>query len=172
MFVFYKVVKIVWSSLFCRNHAVRVLQGHGVQREYDGRLHVPLGRGSQGDLWPPGGDACRYVWCLFNTSHWQCCRESLYITSVIYFTSSPKTDARFCLLNIKLMFWRHIYRVCPQTVVIRPILARVSPPFMSVQEGSSVSATLRGRAASASWEREYIFVSTRGRHFPDDRNTS
>lgn len=33
--------------------------------------------------------------------------ESLYISSVIYFmrTSSLKTDARFCLLNIKPMFY-------------------------------------------------------------------
>lgn len=32
---------------------------------------------------------------------------SLYISSVIYFmrTSSPNSDARFCLLNIKPMFY-------------------------------------------------------------------
>lgn len=37
---------------------------------------------------------------------------------------------------------------------------------MSVQEGWSVWATLRGRAASASLEREYCFsLATRGRHY-------
>lgn len=55
---------LLWSycilcvCIFCRDYFVRVLQGHGVQREHDGWLHLPLGRGSQGDFRPSGWDAC------------------------------------------------------------------------------------------------------------------
>ncbi|XP_074385597.1 V-type proton ATPase catalytic subunit A-like isoform X2 [Zonotrichia albicollis] len=40
-----------------RDHAGRVFPGHGAAQLPPGRLHLALGRGAQGDLGAPGGDA-------------------------------------------------------------------------------------------------------------------
>ena len=39
---------------FPRYHPVGVFQGHGLQCEYDGRLHIALGRSPQRNLWSTG----------------------------------------------------------------------------------------------------------------------
>lgn len=43
-----------------RYHAVGIFPWHGLSREYDGWLHVSLGRGSPWDFWSTGRNACRY----------------------------------------------------------------------------------------------------------------
>lgn len=59
----------------------------------------------------------------------------------------------------------------PQTAVIPPTSAPVSPPSTSAPAGSSVWATRSGKAASASSERECrLALSTRGRQSPAERS--
>ena len=43
-----------------RYHAVGIFPWHGLSREYDGWLHVSLGRGSSWDFWSTGRNARRY----------------------------------------------------------------------------------------------------------------
>lgn len=50
--------------LFNRYHAIRIFPWHGLSREYDGWLHVSLGRGSSWDFWSTGRNARRYTTAL------------------------------------------------------------------------------------------------------------